>query len=185
MIMKDRINKRKKELIEILNKPKTPSEIKYQLRLDKNTNVSLMLEELADMNLTKCLNSKVKIGKLYGLTSEGERQRKKLLCCEQKYQDINNAYSEPSGIDWDLYSYIICGKQRRAILRALSHYPFPLKHIKKRAQTYDSKISRQNASDLLQAFVHKGIAKKIKKNSRVIFTITKTGRKLRDQLLSS
>lgn len=176
--MKRTLSKRKKAVLEVMSKPKIPAEIREQTGLKRNNNISSTLKELLDLGLICCLNPRIKVGKMYGLTVRGKRQRKKLL----NEKGTTYSYIQPSDMNWDLYGWVICGKQRKAILKGLST-TMPLKYIKERAQEYNPRISRMNCNDILQLFVKKRIATKIIKGNRVTFALTKTGKTIRNQLL--
>lgn len=176
--MKQALSKRQKAVLEVMSKLKIPSEIREQIGLKRSNNISSTLKELLRLNLIYCLNPKAKVGKLYGLTVKGQKLRKKLL----NEKSIPYSYSEPSQVNWNLYGWVICGKQKKAILKAIKML-LPLKYIKENAQKYNPMISRMNCNDILQLFVKKGIARKIRQNNRVIFNLTKTGEKIRNQLL--
>lgn len=175
--MKQALSKRQKAVLEVMSKPKNPAEIRGQIGLSRANNISSTLKQLIDLNLIRCLNSKAKTGKLYGLTKRGENLRKILL--KEKSMPFN--YAEPH-LNWPLYGWVICGRQKRAILKALSA-PMSLRYIKDKAHNYNPRISRENANDILQLFVKKEIALKQRQGVRVIFTLTKQGEKIRNQLL--
>lgn len=176
--MKRALSKRKRAVLEVMSKPKTPSEIREQIGLKRGNNMSSTLRELTNLTLIYCLNPTASVGKLYGLSTKGKTKRKKLL------SEKGNIYSyvEPPNLNWSLYGWVICGKQRHAVLRAMKR-PMFLKYIKERAQKYNPRISRMNANDILQLFVKKRITRKIRINNRVIFILTKAGEIIRDQLL--
>lgn len=176
--MKRTLSKRKKAVLEVMSKPKIPAEIREQTGLKRNNNISSTLKELLDLDLICCLNPRTRVGKLYELTIRGKRQRKKLL----NEKGTTYSYIQHSDLNWDVYGWIACGKQRKAILKAMKA-PMPLKYIRERAQEYNPRISRMNCNDILQLFVRKGIARKIKHRNRVNFILKKTGEKIREQLL--
>lgn len=176
--MKRTLSKRKKVVLEVMSKPKIPAEIREQTGLKRNNNISSTLKELLDLGLIYCLNPRTRVGKLYGLTIRGKRQRKKLL----NEKGTTYSYIQPSDMNWDLYGWIACGKQRKAILKAMK-MAMSLKYIRERAQEYNPRISRMNANDILQLFIRKQIAVKIRKGNRVIFSLTKTGEAIKDQLI--
>lgn len=178
--MKRTLSKRKKDVLEVMSKPKIPAEIREQTGLKRNNNISSTLKELTDLGLIYCLNPRIRVGKLYGLTIKGKRQRKKLL----NEKDTTYSYVQPSDINWDLYGWIACGKQRKAILKAMK-MPMPLRYIRELAQEHNQRISRMNANDVLQSFVRKRIAVKNRKGNRVVFTLNTTGKAIRDQLLEA
>lgn len=175
--MKRTLSKRKKAVLEVMSKPKIPAEIREQTGLKRNNNISSTLKELLNLGLICCLNPRIKVGKLYGLTVRGKRQRKKLLLEKR----LTFSYVQPPDVNWQFYGWIVCGKQRKAILKGLST-TMPLKYIKERSQEYNPRISRMNCNDILQLFVKKGIASKIRRRNRITFTLTETGEKIREQL---
>jgi predicted transcriptional regulator len=176
--MKRTLSKRKKAVLEVMSKPKIPAEIREQTGLKRNNNISSILKELLDLSLICCLNPRTRVGKLYGLTIRGKRQRKKLL----NEKGTTYSYIQPSDMNWDLYGWVICGKQKKAILKAIK-MAMSLKYIREQAQEYNPRISRMNCNDILQLFVKKGIARKIKHRNHVNFILTKTGEKIREQLI--
>jgi len=167
---------RKKAVLEVMSKPKIPSEIREQIGLKRSNNINSSLKELIAAKFLYKLNS-ANAGQLYGLTNKGKRLRKELLI----EKGIPFTYVEPR-LNWNLYGWIVCGRQKRAILKAIK-IPMPLKYIKERAQEHNPRISRMNCNDILQLFVKKGIAKKIIEGNRVVFNLTKTGERIRNQLL--
>jgi predicted transcriptional regulator len=175
--MKRTLNERQKGAIEVMSKPKTPSEITEQIGLTRANNISFTLKELLGLELIYCLNPKANVGRLYGLTKKGQKFRRRLFA----ESGTVISYTEPL-MNWNLYGWVVCGRQKKAILKVMK-MAMPLKYIKERAQEYNPRISRMNANDVLQLFVKKGIARKIRKGDRVLFTLTKTGEALRNQLI--
>lgn len=171
--MKQALSKRKRAVLEVMSKPKTPAEIRKQIGLKRGNNLSLTIKELVSLRLIYCLNPNAIVGKLYGLTTKGQRFRNK--------DGIHN-YSQPSNIHWNLYGWVVCGKQKKAVLRAMIRL-MPLKYIREEAKEYNPKISRTNANDILQLFVGKRIAMKMRQGCRVLFKLTKTGQRIREQLI--
>ena len=172
------LSKRKKGVLEIQSKPKIPAEIRDQMGLKKNNNIVSTLKKLFKLHLIRCLNPDSRIGKLYGLTKRGQQLRCQLLTA----RNIPYYYTEPADIDWKLYGWVCCGRQRKAILKAMN-YPMPLKYIREQAKNHNTLISRTNANDVLQLFVAKNIAAKTKNGNRSIFRLTQPGVKIREQLL--
>lgn len=171
--MKRPLKTLERAVLGVMNKPKTPAEIRQAVGLSRSSNLSSTLRALIYLRLVHCLNPRVRVGKLYGLTKKGIAVRKKT--CYQEYH-------QPGNIDWNLYGWIACGKQRRAILKAMrTDISLPLKTIKERAQKYNPMVSRTNANDILQAFVKKGIAGKIKQGNRVFFILAKIGESVKKQ----
>jgi hypothetical protein len=170
-----KLSSRKRAVLEVMSKPKTPAELREQIGLKRGNNMSSTIKELLNLNLIYCLNPKAMVGKLYGLTGKGQRLRKKL--------GVNN-YSQSDDINWKLYGWVVCGRQKRALLKAMSiNISLPLKYIKERAQDkYNPKISRTNANDILQLFVRKRLALKNRQGNRVFFRLTIEGQKIKEQL---
>jgi DNA-binding MarR family transcriptional regulator len=175
--MKRALSKRKSAVLEVLSKPKIPSEIREQMGLKRSNNISSTIKQLVGLKLIYCLTPKAKVGKLYGLINKGKKLRKKILL----EKGLPFSYVQPPDVNWQSYGWIVCGKQRKAILKAMK-MPLPLKYIKERAQAYNRLISRMNTNDILQLFVKKRIAVKIWRGNRVIFRLTKIGEKIRNQL---
>lgn len=174
--MKKALSKRREAVIEVISKPKTPSEIREQVGLSRGNNISSTLRDLVAAKVLHKLNT-ARTGQLYGLTDKGKRLKKRLSV----EKGMPFSYTEPRP-NWNLYAWVICGKQRKAILRAMKS-PMPLKYIKERAQQYNPRISRMNANDVLQLFVRRGIALKSIQYGRVFFSLTRTGEAIRNQLL--
>jgi len=173
--MKKPLSKRQSAVLEVMSKPKIPAEIRNQIGLKRTNNLSATIKELVNWGFIHCLNPKARLGKLYGLTKKGIRTRKKLGFTE---------YCQPHDIDWDLYGYLVSGKQRRTILKAMNEsLPMSSRLIRERVHEYNPRISRTNANDVLQQFVRKGLAKKIEQGKGVLFGLTKKGQKIKGQLM--
>jgi len=159
----------------VMNKPSTPTEIMRKMNLNRNSNLSTMLRQLCKLKYMRCINSGSRTGRIYGLAHKGLKIRRQLFT-NAKF----TPYIEPK-LNWSLYSWIVSGKQKKAILRGIKQ-PLTLKYIKENAQNYNSRISRMNCHDILQLFVRKRIARRTMKNDRIIYSLTKTGESLRSQL---
>ena len=83
-----------------------------------------------------------------------------------------------------LYAWVVRGKQREAVLRALSH-PMTPSQVHKKSKKYNEKISLNNASDVMRSFAREGIAVCINKEAKTgrIYQLTKEGNKIRKELL--
>ena len=162
----------------MISKPSTPTEIREKMNLNRNNNLSTTLKQLCKLKLIRCINPGSRTGRIYGLTHKGLKIRKQLFA-NTKF----TPYIEPK-LNWSLYGWIVSGRQKKAILKGMKQHS-PLRYIRENAQNFDSKISRMNASDILQSFVKKGIAKKVKQGNRIFYSLTKTGEKLRNQLFES
>ncbi len=174
--MKFALCRRKATVLEVMNKPSTPTEIMGKMNLNRNCNLSTILRQLCGLGLIRCMDPSSRTGRVYGLTRKGIGIRKKLC-------DKNNLtpYTEPR-INWSLYSWVVSGRQKKAILQGIKQQLLPLKYIRENAQNYDPRISRMNAHDIIQLFLKKGIVKKLMQNERIFYSLTKTGEALRNQL---
>lgn len=70
--------KTRKKVILIMDKIRMPSELKRELKIE-DSNIARTLRELEKEGLIKCLTPKQKMGKLYTLTTEGEKIRKEVI----------------------------------------------------------------------------------------------------------
>lgn len=68
--------KHRKNLLKLLNKPKTPTMVKEETNLHFNQ-VSRTLIELENKKLIECLNPKQKLIRLYQITNKGKTLLKK------------------------------------------------------------------------------------------------------------
>jgi predicted transcriptional regulator len=174
--MRPTLSKRQSAVLEVMSKPKTPAEIRVQIGLMKTCNLTSAIKALGALDLIYCLNQKAKMGKLYGVTNKGKRVRKKLNFKE---------YHQPDDIDWDLYGWLVSGKQRRAILKAIcDDCQISARLIRERAQEHNGHISRINTYDVLKEFSKAKLVQKKQVNHSVFFKLTPSGRKTRQQLLT-
>lgn len=67
----------KKKILQSLNKPKIPTQIKEDTRLSLN-NVSDVLRQFKNKKIVKLLNPKEKTGRIYELTVKGKRIRERI-----------------------------------------------------------------------------------------------------------
>lgn len=70
--------KQRKKIIFVLEKAKTPTQIKNETNI-KVTNVSDVLRDMLNRKLVKCLNPEDKLGRFYELTSIGKQVKKEFL----------------------------------------------------------------------------------------------------------
>jgi hypothetical protein len=172
--MKISLSKRQRAVLEVMSKPKIPAEIRNQIGLNKNSNLSSTIKKLVEMDLLKCLTPKARLGKLYGLTKKGIGLRKIHGYAE---------YSQPKDVNWYLYGWVVCGKQRKAILKAMiPEVPMTLRQIRERALEYNPRLSRTNANDTLRSFVRTKIATRILVNCNVTYYLTYLGEKIKEQI---
>jgi predicted transcriptional regulator len=64
--------KHRKAILKLLNKPKTPTQVKKDTGLHFNT-VSRILVELDKKGFVKCLTPKQKLARFYYITSKGKK----------------------------------------------------------------------------------------------------------------
>ncbi len=67
----------RRQIIKVLDKPKTPTLIKEETKI-KVSNVSDVLRAMEKKGLAICLNPQEKMGRLYQLTTKGERIKKEM-----------------------------------------------------------------------------------------------------------
>ena len=171
--MKISLSKRQRAVLEVMSKPKIPAEIRDQMGLQKS-NISSTIKELVGMNLIYCLTPKARLGKLYGLTKKGIRLRKKL-----GFGD----YYQPQNIDWYLYGWVVCGKQRKAILKAMvPGVPMSLRQIRERALEYNPRLSRTNTNDVLQKLTKAKILEKDRLKKGIAFHLITQGIRIKRQI---
>jgi DNA-binding MarR family transcriptional regulator len=70
--------KQRRIVIEAMNKPKMPSEIRKETKLSI-THVSKILKLFTEMGIAKCLTPDVRIGKIFILTEMGKRIRAEMF----------------------------------------------------------------------------------------------------------
>jgi len=88
-------------------------------------------------------------------------------------------------VNLKLYVWIVRGRQRIAVLKAMSKPKTPTQ-ICKKSKEYNEKISLNNTSDVVRSFTEKGIAICLNKEDRVgrLYKLTDKGEKIRDELMS-
>jgi len=86
-------------------------------------------------------------------------------------------------INLHLYAWVVRGKQRTAILKAISRPKTPTQ-IRKNSLQFNGKISLNNTSDILRQFARKGIAVCLNAEAKVgrLYKLTDEGEKIRDVL---
>ena len=67
----------RKEILELLDKPKTPTQIKEKTNLHFNS-VSRTIIELEKQKFVKCLNPSQKLARFYQITDRGKELLKKI-----------------------------------------------------------------------------------------------------------
>jgi DNA-binding HxlR family transcriptional regulator len=176
--------KRRNDIILTLNKPMISAEIRRSIGLSKINNISIVLKELINKGIVRNLTPLSRIGKIYGLTPrKGKELRKELLGPEA-------IYFEPtcSQIDWHTYGKVVCGAQRRAIIKVLDSEPMRVREILERARKIHPAISEKNPYDVLRKFTKEGIVERIAKFSKkkkkplVWYRLSEKGRAIAEQI---
>jgi len=82
-------------------------------------------------------------------------------------------------MDWNLYSWVVRGKQRRKVIEAMSKPKTP-SEIRK-----DTKLSIAHVSKVLKLFAKMGIAKCLTPDVRIgkIYALTEKGKRIREEML--
>ena len=78
----------------------------------------------------------------------------------------------------ELYSWVVRGKQRRAVLKALDGLKTPTQVKEK------TKLGLNNVSDILRSFAEKGVAVCVNEGEKVgrLYRLTKKGRYINEKL---
>jgi len=86
--------------------------------------------------------------------------------------------------DHELYSWVLRGTQRTAVIRVMDRPKIP-KNIRKEALEFNNKLSRANTSRVLRAFVKKGIGICLNEEKRTgrLYKLTKIGNDIREDVL--
>lgn len=92
--------------------------------------------------------------------------------------------SKSAALDWKLYSWLVRGIQRVAIIKVMDRPKMPSR-ISKEAKQLNEKINLNSTSDILRHFVKKGIAVCLNPEQKVgrLYELTRKGKKLREEIL--
>jgi DNA-binding HxlR family transcriptional regulator len=176
--------KRRKAILLALSKPKTYMEIKEKIGLSKNDHLTHSLQELIREGIIYVLTKSLREGKVYGLTERGKKLRKELM----ENESLQYSYTEDPNIDWNTYGWVVCGKQRKKILRSLTTTLLKVNQIRERM---DNTIGRTNTNDVLKEFVRRGLAIVTKKATKkgkkswVWYKLSEKGQAIKEQMLAS
>ncbi len=87
-------------------------------------------------------------------------------------------------VNLKLYSWVVRGSQRTAILKAMSK-PQTVTETRKKSMHYNGKISLNNASDVLRSFARQGLAVCLNMEERIgrLYKLTDAGEEIRIELL--
>lgn len=85
----------------------------------------------------------------------------------------------------NLYSWVVRGKQRRAVLKAIKKEEMIPTEIYKEAKKINPKMSLNTTSDILKEFREKKIVVCLNPKTKIgrLYQLTKIGKKLREKLL--
>jgi len=85
-----------------------------------------------------------------------------------------------SEMDWELYSWVMRGNQRRKIMKSLNKPKLPTE-LKSEAN-----MSLTNVSKILKSFKSKGIAKCLTPQNKTgkVYSLTERGKNIRKEMLS-
>ena len=172
--MKRTLNTKEKAVLEVMSKPKIPSEIREQSGLHSKSSISPVIKRLVASNLIYCLMPKARVGKLYGLTKKGIILRRRLGFTD---------YCQPTDINWNLYGWVVCGKQRKAILKSMTPaIPMTPRTIRENALSYNTKISRTNCYDVLKTLGRIKLTTMVRKNHWVFHLLRRKGHRIKEQI---
>ncbi len=185
-----------------LDKPKLAGElvrcITGKLNLIQHPKPTPILRELQGQHIIKCLTPSLPRGRpgtVYGLTAKGRALRAHL--CEER--GLASVYQQPR-INWRSYGWVACGRQKKAIVCAMSDEAMRpkeiLQEIKKRYRPRTQRagaepmgISRQNLNDILQKAIQGEIVireeehrKRGKRKPLARYRLSKTGLKIKQLL---
>ena len=87
-------------------------------------------------------------------------------------------------VNLELYSWVVRGTQRTAVMKALAHPMTPTQTYKK-AKEYHDRISLNSTSSVLRAFVKIGLAVcvNVEKKTGRFYKLTEEGECIKDELL--
>jgi hypothetical protein len=87
-------------------------------------------------------------------------------------------------INLKLYSWVVRGKQRIAIIKSM-HKPMTVTKICKDSKQYNGKISLNNCSDIVRSFAEIGLAICLNGHDRTgrLYKLTDAGEEIRLELL--
>ena len=86
-------------------------------------------------------------------------------------------------VNLKLYAWVIRGRQRTAILKAMSK-PQTVTETCKKSKQYNEKISLNNASDVIRSFARQGLAICLNMEERMgrLYELTEAGEEIRVEL---
>jgi len=87
-------------------------------------------------------------------------------------------------VNLQLYAWVIRGRQRTAILKAITKPQTPTETCKKSKQ-YNEKVSLNNTSDILREFVKQGLTVCLNVDAKVgrLYKLTEEGEAIRQELM--
>ena len=170
-----------KKILTVLKLPLTAKQLAKKTGIPADT-CSYIIAKLTAKGILTCLNPSAGNSRLYWVTDIGRSCRKQLC------QDLNIPYEEYediNSVNWDLFGWV-CFSHRSIVIKTLTE-PMQPSEIKRkiRRQKPNTKISRNNISDVISLFETKEIVQpvKIRKKARLKYELTESGIKLRQLLL--
>ena len=70
--------KQRRGIVKLMDKPKTPTQLKEEIKQIHITNVCRVLRELENKGLAECVTPNFKTGRIYKLTKRGEAVKKEI-----------------------------------------------------------------------------------------------------------
>jgi len=158
----------------------SPSELNDSCHLGRNY-INYSLRVLSVTGLVRCF-SPSRTGRIYGLTTKGRMLRGQLLKTVDGGRTPSK-YHCPRDLDWNLYSWVVAGRERRKYLRyiheAIQQHSdsFKASHIFLKYRYGGIKSTpRTEVYRALWQFEKKGILRRIPEGKRgVRFKLTKKG----------
>ena len=89
-------------------------------------------------------------------------------------------------VNLELYSWVVRGTQRTAVMKALTHPMTPTQAYKK-AKEYHEKITLNSTSSVLRAFVRMGLSVcvNVEKKTGRFYELTDEGVRIQEELLKN
>lgn len=117
------------------HKPMIPSELKTNTGLTRDNYINFVLREFSKYALVKCYNPRARTGRVYGLTEQGKRLKRKLIkeLTKEEKSEIHISYIEPSIVDLNLYGRIMAESSKMQYLKIA----YKFFEIKKEFKAYD------------------------------------------------
>lgn len=166
--------RREQILLTVMDKPRMPSEAREILGYKKGNKLSQTFHELMARQLVHLLAKD-----LYGLTKKGQCLRRRLL----HERNLTYSYVEPQ-LDWNVYRWVIFGRQRKVLLRVLQRHPIIAAQLLKLARQIHVRLSRTDTYNVLKQCVKKKVAASLRQQKNVLYSLTKKGEAVKIQIMA-